>query len=54
MLLADIERIEVIRGPGGALWGANAVNGVVNIITKRAQDTQGSLVTIGGGNLDKT
>ena len=46
-LLADIDRIEVIRGPGAALWGSNAVNGVINITTKRAQDTQGSL--FGGG-----
>jgi iron complex outermembrane receptor protein len=42
--LADVERIEVIRGPGGALWGANAVNGIINIITKNAKDTQGGLV----------
>jgi iron complex outermembrane receptor protein len=41
--LADIDRIEVIRGPGATLWGANAVNGVVNIITKKAKDTQGCL-----------
>ena len=41
--LEDIERIEVIRGPGGAMWGANAVNGVVNVITKKASDTQGGL-----------
>ena len=48
--LEDIERIEVIRGPGASLWGANAVNGVINIITKRAQDTQGGLVVSGVGN----
>jgi len=43
-LLEDIDRIEVIRGPGGTLWGANAVNGVINIITKNAQETEGGLV----------
>jgi iron complex outermembrane receptor protein len=48
-LLDDIDRIEVISGPGGALWGANAVNGVINIITKRAQDTQGLLLEGAGG-----
>jgi iron complex outermembrane receptor protein len=48
-LLEDIDRIEVIRGPGGALWGANAVNGVINIITKRASETQGGLLATGGG-----
>lgn len=53
VVLEDIERIEVIRGPGGAVWGANAVNGVVNIITKSAQDTQGTLVVAGGGNEER-
>jgi iron complex outermembrane receptor protein len=49
VMLEDVERIEVIRGPGATLWGANAVNGVINIITKSAQSTQSALVTAGGG-----
>jgi iron complex outermembrane receptor protein len=48
-LLEDIERVEVIRGPGATLWGANAVNGVINIITRSAKDTQGLMLTGGGG-----
>ncbi|MBF0559291.1 MAG: TonB-dependent receptor plug domain-containing protein, partial [Nitrospirae bacterium] len=44
MPMEDIERIEVIRGPGATLWGANAVNGVINIITKNSEDAQGLLV----------
>jgi iron complex outermembrane recepter protein len=51
-LLLDIDRIEVIRGPGGTLWGANAVNGVINIITRHAIDTQGALLTTGGGTAE--
>ena len=49
LLIEDIERIEVIRGPGASLWGANAVNGVINVITKNAADTQGTFVELGAG-----
>jgi iron complex outermembrane receptor protein len=48
--LESIERIEVIRGPGAAVWGSNAVNGVINIITNSAEKTQGGTVSGGGGN----
>ncbi len=51
VMLEDVERIEVISGPGGTLWGANAVNGVINVITRAAQDTQGTMVAAGAGNL---
>jgi iron complex outermembrane recepter protein len=51
-VLEDIDRIEVIRGPGAALWGANAVNGVVNIITRHARDTQGAMLSVASGNED--
>jgi iron complex outermembrane recepter protein len=50
--LPDIERIEVIRGPGGTIWGANAVDGIINIITKSAKDTHGTIASLGGGNAD--
>ncbi len=50
VLMEDIDRIEVISGPGATIWGANAVNGVINIITKSAADTQGALATASTGN----
>jgi iron complex outermembrane recepter protein len=53
VLLFDLERIEVVRGPGGALWGSNAVNGVVNITSKHARDTQGAFVTTRLGNEER-
>lgn len=51
--LSDIDRIEVIRGGAGTLWGANAVNGVINIITKNAQNTQGGLLSAGAGTEER-
>ncbi len=53
LVMEDLDRIEVIRGPGATLWGANAVNGVINIITKSAKDTQGGLVTTSYGTEDR-
>src|SRR5579863_9454370 len=49
----DIDRIEVIRGPGGTIWGPNAVNGVINVITKNSKDTKGMLASAGGGNYEQ-
>lgn len=51
--LDDIARIEVVRGPGAALWGANAVNGVINIVTRSAHETQGGQATLAVGNVEK-
>ena len=53
-MLDDLDRVEVIRGPGGTLWGANAVNGVINIVSKSARDTQGTLLYGSVGNSDET
>jgi len=50
--LEDVERIEIIRGPGGTIWGANAVDGIINIITKNSKDTRGTMLAEGGGNAD--
>lgn len=52
-LMQDIDRIEVVRGPGAALWGSNAVNGVINIISKSAADTQGAWLAAGGGSEER-
>ncbi|MBI4397117.1 MAG: TonB-dependent receptor plug domain-containing protein, partial [Elusimicrobia bacterium] len=51
--LEDVDRIEVIRGPGGTLWGANALNGVINIVTKKARDTQGGLLSASDGIVER-
>jgi iron complex outermembrane receptor protein len=53
IFMPDVERIEVISGPGGTLWGTNAVNGVINVITRRSADTQGGLAVAGGGNTER-
>ncbi len=53
VLLEDVERIEVIRGPGASVWGANAVNGIINIITKNASETRGAYAQVGGGTYER-
>src|SRR5258708_19143894 len=53
VMLEDLDRIEVIRGPGATLWGANAVDGVINIISKKAKDTQSAIVTAGAGTEER-
>lgn len=53
ILMADLDRIEVIRGPGATLWGSNAVNGIINIVTKSAKETRGGLVQAGGGTEER-
>ncbi len=54
VLREDLERIEIISGPGATLWGANAMNGVINITTRSSADTQGALLTFGAGNLERS
>lgn len=51
LVMQDIERVEIVRGPGGSTWGANAVNGVINVITRHAEDTQGTLLSVVAGDL---
>lgn len=53
LFIEDVERIEVVRGPGASLWGANAVNGVINIITKHAKDSTGLQAVAGGGDYER-
>lgn len=54
LTLDDIDRIEVIRGPGASVWGANAVNGVINIVTKKPSARDGTVITVGGGDYNRT
>lgn len=53
-VLEDIDRIEIIRGPGNSAWGSNAINGIINIITKDSSQTQGTLLTLGSGSHEKS
>lgn len=53
VMLQDVERIEVIRGPGATVWGSNSLNGIINIISKDSKDTQGGLIVAGGGSEER-
>ena len=53
VILEDVDRIEIIRGPGGTIWGPNAVDGVINIITRDSKETHGEMLSVGGGNQDQ-
>ena len=53
VLMADVERLEVIRGPGGTLWGANAVNGIINVVTRPAAEAQGTYLRLGSGTAER-
>jgi iron complex outermembrane receptor protein len=53
VVMEDLDRIEVIRGPGATLWGANAVDGVINVISKSAKETQGLLVSSSAGSVEQ-
>ena len=52
VMLEDVDRIEVVTGPGGTLWGTNAMNGVINVVTRSAEETQGAMIDAGSGNHD--
>src|SRR5471032_459778 len=53
VMLEDVDRIEVIRGPGATVWGENAVNGVINVVSRSARDTQGGLLYGGAGDVHR-
>jgi iron complex outermembrane receptor protein len=53
VMIEDIDRIEIVRGPGGTIWGSNAINGVINIITKNSRETHGALISAGAGTWQK-
>jgi len=53
-MLEDLDRVEVIRGPGAAVWGANAMNGVINVVSRSARETQGGMAYLGGGSVHQT